>query len=261
MRALLAVVVAVSCFGCLGRLQEAVKEQTLKNAMKRQPAWAAAAQRNQELGPAAYRRLVDQVAKRGADERVTLFYCFDTSKVNAVLLKELPPGKRPQDLEHEYFPSIGAVHHTIRDGFEEGFERAAPPSFNVHTTVGLGRCIPGPDWYESVMSMRHDADVYLWVGLELRPMPQCPGGRGYHLTAHWTSAYVRQDFGLELDFCRDTRQGGQAFAARVYPHLEQHVRPRIPTLAEAERLTPPIRYAWWLWKVENGGGGHGFGGD
>lgn len=257
---LLIFVVALSSFSCLGALRDFNKQQKRERAEAKAPPWAVAARKNGELGPGEYARLLAEAPKRAPQELLNILFCLEYADLAAVFLREAPAGTRREYLGDAFVQSLGASLNRVTNGMRDGLRAAATPT--LYAGEEVPNCQSGPTWYEQVSATHGDADVYLWVRLELRPMPQCPpSGRGYHVTARWSSAYQRADAVYEADFCRVDTDTGKALAASVFAEVERAVRPTLPSAAERERLTPPYRWEWYLKDAELKGGGHGHHGD
>lgn len=253
---LLLFVVALSSLGCLGALQDFNKQQRRERAMNSAPPPALAARRNSELGPGEYERLLAEAPKRSPEEYASIVFCLEYAAVFEVFLREAPPGTRREYLGDVFVQSLGASLDMVTTSVRDGLRNASTPTLYAGNAVP--NCQPGASWYEQVTATHDDADVYLWVRLEPKAMPQCaPSGRGYHVTARWSSAYQRADAVYEADFCRLDAVAGKALAAHVLGEIERTVRPTLPSAAERQRLTPPYRWEWYLTDAELKGGGHG----
>jgi len=250
---------AIVCVGCTGALREKTLASRRERAARTAPAWVAIAKKNKELGETAYAQLVAAAPKRAAGEPLTVFYWLDDTQVAAEFLREAPPGTRRSYLGDVHIRSMNTSLGMFERSFALGLATTTIPAMRVFSRGSGGICAQGPSWYETMRDCRVEADVFLWIKVEITAQPNCPDGRGYHVTARWTSAYQRQDFGFELDFCRRSDEGAALLAAKILPQIDVDTRPLLPALAEAESITPGIRYDWWLYEVDNKGGGSSFG--
>ncbi len=256
-------VIAMLCSGCLGRLDALVKEQKRESAIRDAPPWALAAKENSELPDGGYEQRLSEAPKRTTDEVVHVTYCIESQALGAQFLAAAPPGTRREYLADAFVPSLNATLAMVLRAFSDPIDQGLA-SPRITAGAAVGNCQPGPTWYDQVTNTYDEADVYLWLSLELRPMPQCaPALRGYHATARWSSAYERQENVFELDFCQATdgsgkSEGGRLVAAHVFEHVNRALRPALPAAAVAVKLTPPHRWSRYLKAAElRGGGGHG----